>query len=73
MGLPVVVGSSYHPSFLGLGDRFFGAAKSEACFCSYLSKDKAVLVLGNNVNLTFRAAVVGLQNAKAPFFEEILG
>ena len=44
-----------------------------ACFCPDLSKDQAVFMSANDVNLAFGAAVVDLKNTEAPFFKEIAG
>ena len=41
-----------------------------ASFSPHLNEDKKVIMLGDDINLTFRAAVVGLQDAEASLFKE---
>lgn len=50
-----------------------GTTKGQASFSPHLNEDQIVLMVGDNINLAFGTAVVGLPDTVALLFQEVPG
>jgi len=66
-------GCGHELFLLGECHRFLGTAEAGTGLGAHLYEDETALSLGNNVDLAFTAAEVGLANAVALFLEEVPG
>ena len=73
MVLAVVPGAGYQFLFLRPGNGFFGTAEPEVALGSYFDKDEVFPVDGNDIQLTFGAAIVGFQYLVVAFYKEVFG